>query len=357
MVQEGVTRRNFLRTTSFAASLAVPALPVLSQEDANRLGIGSSSYGIRFGHERRNPAPQPLSNPFHFLEYCRSIGAGGIQTNLGALDSSAQRKLRHTAERHGMFIEASLRLPGEKSGLGAFKQAVRIAKNAGVTVIRSVMLGGRRYETFDSYEAFEDFADQSWTSLTLAEPILRNNRMYLALENHKDWRIDEMLALLKRISSEFVGVCVDTGNNIALLDDPLALAQALAPYAKSVHLKDMAVEEYDEGFLLSEVPLGEGYLDIPRIVNILRAARADQRFSLEMITRDPLKIPCLTEEYWSTFPQLPGADLARTLAAVRKNKPAKPLPRVSHLSITERLKIEDDNVKKCLAYARDHLNL
>ena len=181
--------------------------------------------------------------------------------------------------------------------------------------------------------------------------------MYLALENHKDWRIDEMLALLKRISSEFVGVCVDTGNNIALLDDPLALAQALAPYAKSVHLKDMAVEEYDEGFLLSEVPLGEGYLDIPRIVNILRAARADQRFSLEMITRDPLKIPCLTEEYWSTFPQLPGADLARTLAAVRKNKPAKPLPRVSHLSITERLKIEDDNVKKCLAYARDHLNL
>lgn len=357
MVQEGVTRRNFLRTSSFAALLATGALPASAQEDSNRLGIGSSSYGIRFGHERRNAPAQPLSNPLHFLEYCRSIGAGGIQTSLGALDSSAQRSLRHTAERHGMFIEASLRLPSEKSGLGTFKQAVRIAKNAGVTVIRSVMLGGRRYETFDSYEAFEDFADQSWTSLTLAEPILRNNRMYLALENHKDWRIDEMLALLKRISSEFVGVCVDTGNNIALLDDPMALVQAFAPYAKSVHLKDMGVEEYDQGFLLSEVPLGEGYLDIPRIVNILRAARADQRFSLEMITRDPLKIPCLSEEYWATFPQLPGADLARTLASVRKNKPAKPLPRVSHLNTDERLKIEDDNVKKCLTYARDHLNL
>jgi sugar phosphate isomerase/epimerase len=357
VVQEGVTRRTFLQTSSFAVSLAAGALPAAAQENANRLGIGSSSYGIRFGHERRNRPAQPLSDPLHFLEYCRSIGAGGIQTGLGTLDSSAQRKLRHTAERHGMFVEASLRLPGEKSGLSDFKEAVRIAKNAGAGVIRSVMLSGRRYETFDSFKDFEAFAERSWTSLTLAEPILRNNRMYLALENHKDWRISDMLALLKRMSSEFVGVCVDTGNNIALLDDPLALVQAFAPYAKSVHLKDMGVEEYDEGFLLSEVPLGEGYLDMPRIVNILRAAHPGLRFSLEMITRDPLKIPCLTEGYWATFPELPGADLARTLVAVQKNKSARPLPRVSHLSIEERLKIEDDNVRKCLAYARDHLNL
>jgi sugar phosphate isomerase/epimerase len=256
-----------------------------------------------------------------------------------------------------MFVEASLRLPGEKSGLNDFKDAVRTAKNAGASVIRSVMLSGRRYETFNTREAFEAFAEQSWTSLTLAEPILRNNSMYLALENHKDWRISDMLALLKRMSSEFVGVCVDTGNNIALLDDPLAVVQAFAPYARSVHLKDMGVEEYDEGFLLSEVPLGEGYLDIPRIVSTLRAARPGLQFSLEMITRDPLKIPCLTEGYWATFPELPGADLARTLTAVRKNKPAQPLPRVSHLGIEQRLQIEDDNVRKCLAYARDHLNL
>lgn len=357
MVQEGVTRRKFLQTSSVAASLAMGTLPAAAQQNANRLGIGSSSYGVRFGHERQSAPTQPLSDALHFLEYCRSIGAGGIQTSLGALDSSAQRKLRHTAERHGMFIEASLRLPGEKSGLSDFKEAVRIAKNAGATVIRSVMLGGRRYETFDSRKAFEDFADQAWTSLTLAEPILRNNSMYLALENHKDWRISDMLALLKRMSSGFVGICVDTGNNIALLDDPMALVQAFAPFARSVHLKDMGVEEYDEGFLLSEVPLGEGYLDIPRIVNTLRAARPDLRFSLEMITRDPLKIPCLTEGYWATFPELPGSDLARTLVAVQKNKPAQPLPRVSHLGIGERLKIEDDNVRKCLAYARDHLNL
>ena len=158
------------------------------------------------------------------------------------------------------------------------------------------MLGGRRYETFDTAEAFKEFADQQWKALTQAEPIIRNQNMKLAIENHKDWRLDEMLLLLQRISSEFVGVCVDTGNNIALLDDPMSLVKALAPYAHSVHLKDMGVEEYEDGFLLSEVPLGEGYLDIPEMVKVLREAKPDLDFSLEMITRDPLKIPCLTRK-------------------------------------------------------------
>lgn len=256
-----------------------------------------------------------------------------------------------------MYVEATLGLPHDKADLGDFKHNVRIAKNAGATVIRTAMLSGRRYETFDTAEAFNEFAEQQWLALTQAEPILRNHNMKLAIENHKDWRLDEMLILLKKISSEFIGVCVDTGNNIALLDNPMDLVEALAPYAHSVHLKDMGVEEYEDGFLLSEVPLGEGYLDTPKMVKVLREAKPDLQFSLEMITRDPLTIPCLTKKYWATFGDLPGSDLARTLATVRANKPAKTLPRVSHLNEEQRRDAEEENVRKCLAYAREHLNL
>ena len=42
-----------------------------------------------------------------------------------------------------------------------------------------------------------------------------------------------------------------------------------------------------------------------------------------MITRDPLKVPCLTEGYWVTFPDLPGRHLAHTLSLVRE-PPAEP---------------------------------
>ena len=44
-----------------------------------------------------------------------------------------------------------------------------------------------------------------------------------------------------------------------------------------------------------------------------------------MITRDPLKVPCLTDRYWATFADLPGRHLARTLSLVRSHL-RDPLP-------------------------------
>jgi hypothetical protein len=76
-----------------------------------------------------------------------------------------------------------------------------------------------------------------------------------------------------------------------------------------------------------------------------------------MITRDPLEIPCLTEGYWATFPELPGVHLARMLALVRAHKPAGPLPRVSGMSRDEQLRAEDENVRRSLVYARETLRL
>jgi hypothetical protein len=117
----------------------------------------------------------------------------------------------------------------------------------------------------------------------------------------------------------------------------------------------MAVEMYEDGFLLSEVPLGEGMLDIPGMVRTLQAKNPNIPFDLEMITRDPLKIPVFTNKYWVTFDDpsspLPGRDLARVLDLVRKNKPKSPLPYTSRLSPDEQLKFEDDNIKKSIAYA------
>jgi sugar phosphate isomerase/epimerase len=162
-----------------------------------------------------------------------------------------------------------------------------------------------------------------------------------------------MAALMKSKSSRWLGVCLDTGNNIALLDDPMALVEALAPYAFSTHIKDMAVAPYADGFLLAEMPLGEGMLDMRRIVDTIRHARPETRLTLEMITRDPLKVPCLTDAYWATFPERNGLYLARTMRMERE----RPLPVVSKLPRETQLQLEEDNVKRCLAYARDRLAL
>jgi hypothetical protein len=96
---------------------------------------------------------------------------------------------------------------------------------------------------------------------------------------------------------------------------------------------------------------------LKKIVAALRRARPGLRFCLEMITRDPLQVPCLTAKYWTTLPNVPGRDLARMLTQVRRHRPSKPLPSVSRLILKEQLAAEEANVRNSLAYARKHLGL
>ncbi|MFN7927865.1 MAG: TIM barrel protein [Blastocatellia bacterium] len=128
-------------------------------------------------------------------------------------------------------------------------------------------------------------------------PIIEKHKVTVALENHKDWTLEDFLKLLKTYQSEYLQVTLDFGNNISLLDDPYELIEGLAPYAKSTHIKDMGLKPYEDGFLLSEVPLGTGMLDLPRIISTVQKHNPKTKFSLEMMTRDPLKVPCLTKQY------------------------------------------------------------
>jgi sugar phosphate isomerase/epimerase len=345
-------RRRFL-----AAAAALPFAPdglSAADEKRNRLGVVQSSYAIRLSADRAAGKPG-FSDPLTFLEHCHELGAGGVQTGIGTHDKAYLATLRQKLESYGMYLEGSIRLPKDRADGERFTAEVQSVRAAGAKVLRTVLFGGRRYEQFAHADDFRRAAEQAWRFVTLAEPIIARHDMLLAIENHKDYRSAELVDLLKRLSSRHVGVCVDTGNSIALLEDPLDTVRTLAPHALTVHLKDMAVAEYDEGVLLAEVPLGEGFLDLPKLIALLRAARLDIRFNLEMITRDPLRVPCLTDKYWATASNVPGRDLARTLAMVRKHK--QPLPHISDRGREEQIAIEDVNVRKSLLYARKHLEL
>jgi hypothetical protein len=104
------------------------------------------------------------------------------------------------------------------------------------------------------------------------------------------------------------------------------------------------------------VPLGEGLLDLKKITATLRQARPEIHLNLEMITRDPLKVPCLTPRYWATFEKLPGRHLARTMSWVRKHQPSQRPAPVNGLTQEQKLAVEESNVQKSLAYARKHLS-
>jgi 3-oxoisoapionate decarboxylase len=332
-----MTRRDFIPAA--AASVFASAL---ADQKASKLGIAWTSYMT---------AAKP-KNALEFLERCHALGVSGIQTQL----NGDLRQLRARAEQWDMYIEGMVALP-KKGDTSAFERSIEDAKSVGAVCVRAAALSGRRYESFASLAEWQKFVAGSRAALEAAIPVLEKHSVPLALENHKDWTADEMASLMKKYSSEYLGVCLDFGNNISLLDDPMTVVETLAPFTLTTHLKDMGVEEYNDGFLLSELVLGEGFLDLPHMISIIRRARPATRFSLEMITRDPLQVPCLSEKYWIPFPDRNGVFLARTMQLVRKHKSAKPLPRVSALAHQAQLGAEDENVRKSINFVRAKLEI
>ena len=340
-----ITRRCFVATA--ATGLAAGRLAADDPPAGANLGLLVYSYGLRARAEK----DRGFADPVRFIEFAKARGANAVQLPLGTKTDADATAVRKVAEKSGVHVEGIISPPADdRAGLARFTAEVVTAKACGAAVVRTVVSGGRRYETFDKPED-SAFATRAAETLERAEPVARKHGVKLAVENHKDFRTDEQVELLKGIASEFVGVCVDTGNNLALLEAPADTVAALAPFALTVHLKDMAVEESADGFRLAEVPLGQGILDLKAIVAALRKGNSKARFQLEMITRDPLPIPCLTEKYWATLGRVPGRDLARALALVRKSARKEPLPRISGLSAKEQLGAEDANVRASFAFA------
>ena len=355
MADDRLPRRTFLQCAAAAATVSLPLVQA-AQPSAHRLGLVTYSCRHRREQMKKTDPSFDLFKPDNLLDHCLSIGAGGMQLHLGVLDTGTATQLRRRAEQAALYIEAIVSAPFETKDIDAFAQQVKTASEVGAAAVRTTIIPGRRYETFDSLAKFREFEIRGREALERAARVAETHKVAVAVENHKDHRNDERVALFEHISSEYVGACVDTGNSIALLEDPVETVTALAPWAHSVHLKDQSLQPYRDGFLLADIPLGQGSLDLKPMVQILRRKKPNVHFSLELITRDPLKVPVFTERYWKTFPKLPAQVLARHMRFVH-DRTRQNLQYVSKMSSTERVAREDANVRESLSYAQEHLGL
>ncbi len=334
-----MTRRRFF--ASSAAPIAAAALDRIARGDEPRLRMGIATTSYING--------KPITSANDFLEHANALGAAGIQTPI----RGDFAKVRVRAGELGMYVEAILGLPRNGDG-EAFEQNVRNAKAMGAVVVRA-NAGGRRYEDFSTLAEFQRFKERSLEAVKLAVPIAEKHKVPLAIENHKDWAIEELAGLLRSYSTDYLGACLDFGNSISLCEDPLEVAEQLAPYALTTHVKDMGVEPYEDGFLLSEVRLGDGFLDLERIVSLIRQHHPRTNFNLEMITRDPLKVPVFTDRYWATFPDARAIQLARAMQLVETHTQGRPLPGVSQLPKEDLYRLIEDNNVACLRYSREKM--
>jgi sugar phosphate isomerase/epimerase len=100
----------------------------------------------------------------------------------------------------------------------------------------------------------------------------------VALENHTDYKTDEMLEILDLVDSEAMKVTLDTGNAMFLKEDPVETVEKLSPFAAYTHIKDMK----HFGPLVMSVPLGQGEVDIASIISILKDTEYSGLYSIEV---------------------------------------------------------------------------
>ncbi|HEV7405654.1 MAG TPA: sugar phosphate isomerase/epimerase family protein [Chthoniobacteraceae bacterium] len=349
-----MNRRTFL--TTLPALAAARALLAAAGAAKARIGICSFSCHQHWKAVNAKAEGVKFTDALTFYRYARELGAEGVQTGLRSTEAAVARQMRALVEESGGYYEADVRLPKTEADLAAFETEVRLAREAGAGVARAVFMGERRYEVFKSLDDFRRFEAQVEKTLALMEPVARRHGLKVAIENHKDHTADEFAAHLRRLGSEWVGALVDTGNNLALCEDPYEAMATLAPFAMSVHFKDMAVQRSDSGFLLSEVPLGTGALDLPRIIATLVKANPRLVFNLEMATRDPLRVPCLTDGYFVTFPERKARRLDATMQWVQANPPKQAPPSVSGKPTAQILAEEEANNRASLGWMQTNLH-
>jgi len=346
-------RRAFLQLAAAAtAGAALPSFTFAGRE--TKMGIVVHSYAFRWNSKTPSDKYPGFATAIDLLQHAYDIGAGGIQVVVNGWDADFAKKVRERREKLGLFLEGSISMPMKPEDVPSFEQTVINAKEAGATILRTVTSSGRRYEAYHSSAEVEDFKKKAFDSIHWAEPILKKHKVKLAVENHKDWTAPELAAAMKQLSSEYVGVTLDFGNSIALLEQPMDVIETLVPYVVSTHVKDMAVEEYKDGFLLSEVPLGKGFLDLDKMFALCIKHNPKVNFSLEMITRDPLQIPYRTPEYKEVFSDEQNK---MAVSAVQKilAKQSKDLPRVSQLDSEAKLAVEEQNIIECIDYSKKKL--
>ncbi len=138
------------------------------------------------------------------------------------------------------------------------------------------------------------------TALRWLASLLNEQGLPLAIENHGSIPSRALAELVEALDEPLIGFCVDTANNLILLERPLETVAALAPRARQLHLKDYVVEPARVGYRVTGRVLGQGALDGPAVIAAVRPAERDLDVFLEswMDPADSWGETLLQEERW-----------------------------------------------------------
>lgn len=255
-----------------------------------KLAIDSYCYHRYFGevYPGLQKPPSRRMTVWDFLKRARKYGVEGVSLEscfMPSFDDDFLGRLRDTLDEYGFERvwawghPDGLRSGSDRAAARDLLRHLAIAKKLGATTMR--IAGGSRRTRPDSWAVHKRRLGGMLKKLIGAA---EDHGVVLAIENHIDLLADEILDLVRTIDSPWLGICLDTGNNLRLFEDPLIVAEKLAPWARATHVKDISVRPGDpnEFAFWPSVPLGEGLVDLGKVLGFLKKAKYKGLLAIEV---------------------------------------------------------------------------
>ncbi|QDV63961.1 Xylose isomerase-like TIM barrel [Crateriforma conspicua] len=240
---------------SAAAALAIPATTVstaiarepIQRTGPSRLKLALAAYSFRQyfsymkGKKKQPQSDGPAMDMEGFLQYCADHGCDGAELTSYFFRNDPDRDyfldLKRSAFLKGLAISGTAignnftvgRGERLESEIAAAKQWIDHAAVLGAPHIRFFAGTGAQIDKEparidEAIEALEQCAEHA-----------ANHGIMLGVENHGNLTSDQMLTIMQRVSSPWVGMNLDTGNFFS--DDPYGDLEKCVGYAVNVQVK------------------------------------------------------------------------------------------------------------------------
>lgn len=230
--------------------------------------VGTTTFGFRY--LLLDPARAPTLRSL--VDQARALGLDALQICENArpleLDEPRWQEVVERAAEVGL----DLQLGAKTVDLDVFRAYAECAARLPARLLRLVL----EWEegpapTRADVDAF----------LAGAWPVLEARGLRLAIENHFDVASEVLAEAVAPYPSALVGFCIDTANSLRNFEPPEKVLDLLGGRAFCYHLKDFCVEGDKLGFRVGGAPLGEGRLELDRILDRIFARQAAPELFVE----------------------------------------------------------------------------
>lgn len=285
--------------------------------------LGADLFSLRFNEW----------SAFEYLDYAAGIGLEVVMypdpTFLESLDDDYLADVKAHADKVGVEIQAgmdsicetSTRFPAERgSATEQLQTMLRVAERLGSPILRCLLGSNADRHT---EVPFAQHVQNTINALRSVRDQAIDLGIKLALENHAgDMLGFELKALVEEAGTDFVGVCIDTGNPLWVGESPFVTLDYVAPYTVASHIRDTVVAPHPKGAVAQWVAMGDGNIGIDAWSKRYREECPNDVFMLEIITTLPPKVlNYLEADYWTVYQEQPAGEFAQFLALAATGSP------------------------------------